>query len=266
MVIILSIHTAKHRWFKIVEDIDFLETKKWPSVVLMPKEYKLRVGGMSLIELRQQLENYWGGGQGGILDDAVEGPRDTWVPVGVNRAWVQHKCAVFSHWVNRECDQWLSYFIAKNHTFGAVHAWFAAFLGVTRESRVNLAQSFTNRAQSQDLDSEAFMEPIHRIKTRMSFDVCIEGHDKVVDGLPSLPCNAVIVTNAQGMQVIHNSINNMFPWRIWDICANTVIPTTWFREWHKWPVSGTIILSCNLYHLVSKYIRSPYNYSVLISG
>ena len=30
------------------------------------------------------------------------------------------------------------------------------------------------------------------------------------------------------MQVIHNSINNMFPRRIWDICANTVIPATWF--------------------------------------
>ena len=30
------------------------------------------------------------------------------------------------------------------------------------------------------------------------------------------------------MQVIHDSINNMFPRRIWDICANTVIPAAWF--------------------------------------
>ena len=29
---------------------------KWSAVVLMPEEYKLRVGGMSVTELRQQLE------------------------------------------------------------------------------------------------------------------------------------------------------------------------------------------------------------------
>ena len=43
---------------------------RWPAVVLTPEEYKLRVGGMSVTRLRQQLENYWG--QGGILGAAVE--------------------------------------------------------------------------------------------------------------------------------------------------------------------------------------------------
>ena len=65
------------------------------------------------------------------------------------------------------------------------------------------------------------MKSIRHIKTPMLFDVCIEGHDKVVDGLPSLPSNSVITTNKKGMQVIHGSINNMFPQRIWDICANS---------------------------------------------
>ena len=32
----------------------------WPAVVLTPEEYKLRVGGMSVTELRSQLEKYWG--------------------------------------------------------------------------------------------------------------------------------------------------------------------------------------------------------------
>ena len=130
--------------------------------------------------------------------------------------------------MNRECIQWLSYFIAKDHTLGTVHAWYTAFLGVTRESLDNLTETFTNIAQSQDPESDAFMKSIHRLKIRMSFDVCIEGHDEVVDGLPSLPSNAVITTNEKGIQVIHDSINNMFPRRIWDICANTVIPATWF--------------------------------------
>ena len=56
--------------------VDFLDCVEydmrweWPAVVLMPEEYKLRVGGMSVTGLRQQLENYWG--QGGILGAAVE--------------------------------------------------------------------------------------------------------------------------------------------------------------------------------------------------
>ena len=228
------------------QDIDFLDhsgTWQWPAVVLMPEEYKLRVGRMSVTELRRQLENYWG--HGGILGAAVEEGYQRMLvltdadgcfvyrptPMQRQLGWpslVRLDRAVFSHWVNRECAQWLSYFIAKNHTLGAVHAWFTAFLGVTRESLVNLAESFNSIARSQDMESEAFMESVHRIKIRMSFDVCIEGHDDVVDGLPSLPSNSMITTNEQGMQVIHNSINNMFPRRVWDICANTVIPATWF--------------------------------------
>ena len=40
---------------------------------------------------------------------------------------------VLSHWGNRECTQWLSYFIAKNRTLSAFYAWYTAFIGVTRE-------------------------------------------------------------------------------------------------------------------------------------
>ena len=228
------------------------ESWKWAAVVLMPEEYKLCVGGMSVTELRQQLENYWG--QGCLLSVGIEEgyqgmresigaidcrlPRDNlhqYNPLGYQQFPERHT-AVLSHWMNRECAQWLSYFIANNHTLGAVHAWFAAFLGVTRESLTNLEGCFNKLwnqhqyrdSQHQYRDSVAFMESVHRIKIRMSFDVCIERHDDVVDGLPSLPSNSMITTNEKGMQVIHDSINNMFPRRIWDICANTVIPATWF--------------------------------------
>ena len=51
----------------------------WPAVVLMPEEYSLRVGKMSVTRLRRQLEDYWG--QGGIPGDGVEnGYQDMWVP------------------------------------------------------------------------------------------------------------------------------------------------------------------------------------------
>ena len=212
---------------------------RWPAVVLMPEECMLRVGGMSTTELQSQLEKYWG--YGGIPGAAVEDTyHDMWVPAWAsdncqyndddpyNLAWIRSEAArldpeIFSRWVNRECVKWLNYFISKNYTFGVVHAWFAAFLGVTRESLDDIATWFTNKARGQDLKAA-----IPCLKFRMSFDVCIEGFDGVIDGIPSLPLNAEITTNKQGMQVIKNSLNNMFPRRIWDICSNTIIPAAWF--------------------------------------
>ena len=207
---------------------------KWPAVVLTPEEYKLRVGGMSVTELRRQLEKYWG--RGGIPGAAVaDDYQDMWVPAWAPEniddpyelSWdtldvIKEKPkttrlgpAIFSHWVNIECSQWLSYFIAKNHTFGVVHAWFSAFLGVTREYICQIARFLIG-------DSG-----ILHLKFRMSLELCIKDYDEVVDGLPSLPFNTKITTE-RGMQVISNEIGMMYPRRVWDICANTVIPATWF--------------------------------------
>ena len=225
---------------------------RWPAVVLLPEEYKLRVGGMSVKELRSQLEKYWG--RGGIPGAAVEdGYKDTWVPAWACYAnnsgdasynllwhtdlWLREGVprldpAIFSHWVNGECGKWLSYFVFKNHTFGVVHAWFAAFLGVIRESLVEITDCFNNAAQIQDPEQgrEAFMAAISHFKFPLSFDACIEGHDEAVDGIPSLPLDIEITTSEHGVQVIKSNIGAIFPRRIWDICANTVIPATWFTD------------------------------------
>ena len=226
-------------------------TWRWPAVVLVPEEYKLRVGGMSITELQSHLEEYWGWGGIPGADNDEYCYQDMWVYAWApdypavrsfkpahdpyNLLWKRTQKqparldrAMFSRWVDRECAQWLDYFISENHTLGVVHAWFTAFLGVTRESLVDLAKAFADIARHQDPESEAFIESIHRLKIRMSFDVCIKGYDEAVDGIPSLPSDTQITTNEQGMHVINNSINNMFPRRIWDICANTVIPATWF--------------------------------------
>ena len=205
----------------------------WPAVVLTPEEYKLRVGGMSVTELRRQLEKYWG--RGGIPGAAADDYQDTWVPAWApentdidpyDLSWVPIVISkklklprldptIFSRWVNRECAQWLNHFIAKNHTFGVVHAWFSAFLGVIRTSIHGIARL-----------SKSDSEFLH-LKTRMSFDRCIKDYDEVVDGIPSLPFNMEIATE-RGIQVISESISGMYPRRVWDICANTVIPATWF--------------------------------------
>ena len=215
----------------------------WPAVVLTPEEYKLRVGGMPVTELRRQLEKYWG--RGGIPGAAIadDDYQDMWVPAWAPEttddpyvlSWDSlfkfkmeeihrldptkfHRldCTIFSRWVNRECAQWLSYFIEKNHTLGIVHAWFAAFLGVTRESLDSMVQlSWDDPAT------------VHW-KFRMSFDQCIKDYDEVVDAIPSLPFNTKITTNQHGLQIISNKIDGMVPRRVWDICANTIIPATWF--------------------------------------
>ena len=65
--------------------------------------------------------------------------------------------------------------LLKKHTFGVVHAWFAALLGVTRYLLRDIAKSLTD------------MAAISRLKFRMSFDVCIQDHKKTVDGIPTLP-------------------------------------------------------------------------------
>ena len=195
--------------------------REWPAVVLTPEECKLRVGGMSLTELRQKLADYWGQSDGAGYQSMAVTIMGREQPALGNHA-------VLSQWVNRECTQWLGYFIDRNHTLGAVHAWFAAFLGVTRRSLGNLEKSVTRITQLYNPMSKAIIKSVYHMKFRMSFDVCIEGHDEVVDGLPSLPSNAVITTSEKGVQVIHNTIRNLLPRRIWDICANTVIPATWF--------------------------------------
>ena len=213
---------------------DHLQSWVWPAVVLTPEEYKLRVGGMSFTELRNHLEKYWG--WGGIPGAAVaDDYQDMWVPAWAPEdtqdpyelSWDPFKDleeeekttrldpTIFRHWVNRECSQWLSYFVSKNHTFGVVHAWFSAFLGVIRASLFGIARFPTG-------DSG-----ILHMKFRMSFDLCIKDYDVVVDGLPSLPF-ATEITTERGMQVISDHIDKMYPRRVWDICANTVIPATWF--------------------------------------
>ena len=236
---------SEHLWFdniasrntaEFLEDVNCKDIgfaiggvkRQWPAVVLTPEECKLRVGGMSLTELRRKLADYWGKG------DAAG--YQLMLPTLRNEVYILDNPRVLSHWVNREYTQWLSYFIAKNHTFGAVHAWYAAFLGIVRRSQGKLVESVISIPWSHQPEStgwhgqmsKAFMESIHRIKFRMSFDLCIEGHDEVVDGLPSLPSNTTTTTNEKGMQIIHDKIHNLIPRRIWDICANTVIPATWF--------------------------------------
>ena len=245
---------ARGRWFDNIADTDaktFLQAGsnrthhlerypqwEWPAVVLMPEEYNLRVSGMSVTELRSQLEEYWGRGgvPGAAVDDSYQDMwMPAWAPLGDHDPYYLSWLGAFkkgrvdpidfSRWANGECAKWLDYFIAKNHTLGVVHAWFAAFLGVTRSSLRGIAKFLGRMSWDQNPDSVA--AAVSRLKFRMTFDRYMEGYDEDVDGIPSLPSDPE-TTILKGMQVIQKDISDMYPRRIWDICANTVIPATWF--------------------------------------
>ena len=259
-----SSSSGRGKWFDNIASTDtkeFLQANKdqklefvwkWPAVVLMPEEYSLHVGGMSVAELRSQLKKYWG--RGGIPGAPVkDGYQDMWVPGwapnGIEDpydlpSWQNYARftdapqldpTIFNCWVNKECAQWLAYFIAKNHTFGVVHAWFAAFLGVTRLHLRVMAELSMEVTQVEGLKCGSYMTAISH-KFPMSLDRCIEGHDEAIDSIPALPFNMEIMTNRHGMQVIVNSIDNIRSRRVWDICANTVIPTTWFSKPPNLPI------------------------------
>ena len=233
-----NIAATERTFRRIANDSPFDDVAwKWPAVVLTLEEYSMCVGGMSVAELRRQLEEFWGrsGVPGPDIDNVFHG---MWVPAWAPRtdydpyvqSWhsrerEQFNSLDFSFWANEECTKWLSYLIAKNHTLGVVHAWFAAFLGVTKDSLFEIEKFMS---ETQD---------ISRLKFRMSFDVCMEGHDDAVDGLPSLPLGAA-TTIIKGMPVITDKISSMYPRRIWDICANTVIPASWICG-PPCPLTGT---------------------------
>ena len=124
----------------------------------------------------------------------------------------------FNRWADGECAKWLGYFIAKNHTLGVVHAWVAAFSGITKHFQHEILGMLGDWSMVGVATPTGF---------RMSFDLCMQRYDEEVDGLPSLPFNT-LTTTIKGVQVIKARVRSMYPRRIWDICANTVIPATWF--------------------------------------
>ena len=227
------------------------ENWTWPAVVLAPEEYALRVGGMSVVELRTKLEEYWGPCGMDMWMSRWESP-DYRKPDARVVSWMSRwelpadrkpdtvvvsygnpkqkrvftlpkhspssDTVLFNRWANGECVKWLGYFIAKNHTLGAVHAWLTAFSGITKYYQDYILELLKRPSQGS---------AVAGIKFRMSFDMCMQRNDEEVDGLPSLPLNTT-TTTIKGVQVIKGEINSMHPRRIWDICANTVIPAAWF--------------------------------------
>ena len=111
--------------------------------------------------------------------------------------------SIFSRWVNGECAKWLGYFIANNHTLGVVHAWFAAFLGPPWNSEM-----------AHKYRGNLYLKISHVKKTMMSLSMAYPPYPAISRSRP--------INKESG----HQRGYKLYEFRIWDICANTVIPTT----------------------------------------
>ena len=69
--------------------------------------------------------------------------------------------------------------------------------------------SLATIADRYSYNAEDAASPPH-LQFRILFDVCKEGFDEVVDGLPSLPLNTEI-TDKQEIPITKNYIDDMFP-------------------------------------------------------
>ena len=106
----------------------------------------------------------------------------------------------------RPYRKWLSYFIThEQSTFGEVHAWFAAFS----------AWQFMF----------PYYEPgrVQQLRFPDSYNTL-----KLVDGLPQQKLPRATLIDGQGNKIIDMHDSDLRPRRLWDVCANRIVPSTWY--------------------------------------
>ncbi|KAF8462307.1 hypothetical protein BDZ91DRAFT_683493 [Kalaharituber pfeilii] len=106
--------------------------------------------------------------------------------------------------------QWLSYFIAHDYCFGVVHAWFAAF---------NLRQY---EREDDFRESVPSLEPLLSPSAYQN-----HFHSETIDGPLAPPWKLETFFDKNGNKLICND-RDIGPRRVWDVCANRVVPISWY--------------------------------------
>ncbi|KAF8422278.1 hypothetical protein BGX38DRAFT_595667, partial [Terfezia claveryi] len=110
-------------------------------------------------------------------------------------------------------NEWLDYFREHNHTYGVVHAW------------VGMITTWPRSQRTEDVTDVAETVSIRKCASQSCDDV---------DGVIALALKRLPICDSNGDMYVQ--VPNMSdgvddrPRRIWDLCANTVIPITWFRD------------------------------------
>ncbi|RPB25478.1 hypothetical protein L211DRAFT_83904 [Terfezia boudieri ATCC MYA-4762] len=110
-------------------------------------------------------------------------------------------------------NEWLDYFREHNHTYGVVHAWVAMITTWPRSKR------------REDVTDAAEIVSVRECASQSCDDI---------DGVIALALKRLLIGDSNGDMFVQLPSTNCEvdnrPRRIWDLCANTVIPITWFRD------------------------------------
>jgi len=171
------------------KDTSRIELQIWkPAVILSDDESNTRIGNRTYQELDGWVWKLWGG----ILSD--------------------------SHRKHPAYTEWLSHFISGNYCFGSVHAWVAWYI----------TEDFRDANMSLGVPGYVFM--CHGVPAYAPSSL-FDGPDSkawsdssiLLDGMKCWPKFRI----NKAHRVVENICpRNAMPRRVWDICANKVVPWT----------------------------------------
>ena len=130
-------------------------------------------------------------------------------------AWILHLHSLLPSVLNLNClpednsdrvgySGWLSYCIAYNHCFGVVHAGVSTLL-------LSVSYSLPLPLPVNELDKPNY-------NSALCYDTCI-----CIDGVHTVNWEAPVL-EIQGYKMLNMRKRNRWTRRVWDICANRVIP------------------------------------------
>ncbi|KAF8451576.1 hypothetical protein BDZ91DRAFT_802657 [Kalaharituber pfeilii] len=174
------------------------------AVVLTQEESDACVGNLSLEELDRRVRALWGVCVGLVgCNPHVPYPTCTCSYPWCKTCSAKEQGAA----VKAAYTEWLSYFISSNQTFGTVHAFVGA---------LHIRQHYSfNRWPPYFGDHILFPSPDHHTD------------QPELHGVYAPVLTHQRKRNASGLEEIDQA-GAVCPRRVWDICANRVIPCTWF--------------------------------------
>lgn len=187
-----------HSWKKL-DRRSLLPLFECQSAVLSAEESDEPVGNLSLGELSDRIWDLWGG----------------MLPMAMTT------CAVYT--------EWLTYFIAQKHNFGVVHAW----VGALRAHVIcELYRRYTEASSYQERVLRKVSKPgLPPRKCALSTPQAhIDNEDgEVLAGIVA-PVLGRKYKRLDGGHLIIAPESRRSARRVWDVCANRIIPMAWLPE------------------------------------
>ncbi|KAF8475086.1 hypothetical protein BDZ91DRAFT_789312 [Kalaharituber pfeilii] len=196
------------------------------AVVLTAAESETSIGDMTVEQLDSKIREFW---NFTLLKSATEFPA---------------------------YSQWLSHFIACKYDFGTVHAW------------VNTLQLWEYVPYYEFTESEPKPGGFWDLSKFIPSAIADINHE-LIDGVVNpARWESRRIDNLQDNTTVSVCISsirsrpNILPRRIWDVCANKVIPSSWYQDWRIFSRSDFRLVSHSLVIPVSHACASAAGVSI----